>query len=178
MNEEHPQNPESPYAVSKMTAEKYCFAFYKVYGVPTTSLRYFNVYGPRQESSEYANVIPIFFSRIKQGMPLTIFGDGKQTRDFVFVEDVVTANVLAATHPAAAGEIFNIATGQASSVNQIADIAQQVSAKETSVVYADARAGEVKHSRADVGKAKKLLGYTPQTTLDQGLLLTWQGMTT
>ena len=116
IDEEHPLNPESPYAVSKLAAEKYCFAFHKVHGVPTTALRYFNVYGPRQDTSEYANAISIFLNRIKDGESLTIFGDGKQTRDFVFIEDVVTANLLAATQSAAVGEIFNIATGQATSV--------------------------------------------------------------
>lgn len=174
IDEEHPLNPESPYAVSKLAAEKYCFAFHKVHGVPTTALRYFNVYGPRQDTSEYANAISIFLSKIKDGQPLTIFGDGKQTRDFVFVEDVVTANILAATQPAAVGEIFNIASGQESSIEQVIDIIKQVTARESSVIYADSRAGEVRHSRANIEKARKLLGYSPETNLREGLLLTWQ----
>jgi len=174
IDEEHPLNPESPYGVSKLAAEKYCFAFYKVHGIPTTAVRYFNVYGPRQGSSHYPNVIAIFFSRIKDGKPLTIFGDGKQTRDFLFVEDVVTANILAATHPAAVGEIFNIATGKASSVEQVANLIKQISAKESPVVYADSRAGEVRHSQANIEKARRMLGYNPETDLKKGLLLTWQ----
>jgi len=137
-------------------------------------LRYFNVYGPRQGSSQYPNVIAIFFSRIKDGKPLTIFGDGKQTRDFLFVEDVVTANILAATHPAAVGEIFNIATGKASSVEQVANLIKQISARESPVVYADSRAGEVRHSQANIEKARRMLGYNPETDLKKGLLLTWQ----
>ena len=174
IDEEHPLNPESPYGVSKLAAEKYCFAFHKVHGVPTTALRYFNVYGPRQGSSQYPNVIATFFNRIRQGKPLTIFGDGKQTRDFVFVEDVVTANILVATQPAAVGEIFNIATGKASSVEQLASLIKQISAKESPVVYADPRAGEVRHSQANIEKAGRMLGYNPEINLEEGLLLTWK----
>jgi len=174
IDEEHPLHPESPYAVSKMAAEKYAFAFYKVYGVPTASVRYFNIYGPRQDTSEYANAISIFLSRVKDGKSLTIFGDGKQTRDFIFIEDVVTANILAATQPAAVGEIFNIATGRATSINQITDIIKQISGRESPIIYADPRAGEVRHSRANIEKAQKLLGFSPKTDLNEGLLLTWK----
>ncbi len=177
IDEEHPINPESPYAVSKLAAEKYCFAFHKVYGVPTTALRYFNVYGPRQDTSEYANAISIFLSRIREGKPLTVFGDGKQTRDFIFVKDVARANILAATHPSAVGEIFNIATGKENSIKELIDIIKQVSAKEIQVIYADSRAGEVKYSRASIEKAQRLLGYNPETNFKEGLLLTWKGTT-
>ncbi|MFC1951689.1 SDR family oxidoreductase [Chloroflexota bacterium] len=176
IDEEHPLNPESPYAVSKLAAEKYCFAFCKVHGVPTTALRYFNAYGPRQGTSEYANAISIFINKIKNGEPLTIFGDGKQTRDFIFIEDIVTANILAATQPAAVGEIFNVATGQASSIEQLISIIKQISGQETQVAYADFRRGEVRHSRADISKARKLLGYSPKINFTEGLLLTWKGM--
>ena len=174
IDEEHPLNPESPYAVSKLAAEKYCFAFYKVYGIPTTSVRYFNIYGPRQDTSEYANAISIFLDKIRQGEPLTIFGDGEQTRDFIFIQDVVTANILAATEPAAEGEIFNIATGQATSINQLIEIIREVSGKEIQTIHSAPRAGEVRHSRANIGKAEKLLGYRPKTSLKEGLQLTWQ----
>ena len=174
IDEAHPLNPESPYGVSKLAAEKYCSAFYKVHGVPTTSLRYFNVYGSRQGNSEYANVISIFLGRIKDGKPLTIFGDGKQTRDFVFVEDVVEANILAATQPAAAGEIFNIATGTENSIEQLTNIIKQISHNESSIVYADPRVGEVRYNRANIEKARRMLGYNPKTDLKEGLLLTWE----
>ena len=174
IDEEHPLNPESPYAVSKLAAEKYCFAFHKVHGIPATAVRYFNVYGPRQDSSEYANAISIFLGRTKDGTPLTIFGDGKQTRDFIFIEDVVTANILAATRPAAVGEIFNIAHGQATGINQLTAIIRQVSGRESPVIHADPRPGEVRHSRANIDKARKLLGYSPKTNLNDGLLLTWK----
>ena len=173
IDEEHPLNPESPYAVSKLAAEKYCFAFHKVHGVPVAALRYFNVYGPRQDTSEYANVILTFFRGIREGKPLTILGDGKQTRDFVFVEDVVKANILAATQPAAVSEVFNIATGKETSIEKLASIIKQISAKETPVIYADPRAGEVRYSRANIEKARRLLGYSPATNLKEGLLLTW-----
>ena len=173
IDEDHPLNPESPYGVSKLAAEKYSFAFHKVHDVSTTSLRYFNVYGPRQGSSEYANVIPIFIGRIKDGKPLTIFGDGKQTRDFVFVEDVVTANILAATQPAAIGQVFHIATGKGNSIEELVSILNEISARENPVIHADARAGEVRHSRANIEKAQKMLGYNPQTDFKEGLLLTW-----
>ncbi len=176
IDEDHPLNPESPYAVSKMAAEKYAFAFYKVYGVPTASVRYFNAFGPRQDSSEYANAVSIFLSRTKKEEPLTIFGDGEQTRDFIFIDDIVNANILAATQPAAVGQIFNIATGQATSINKIAEIIQQVSNKTIPITYANSRAGEVIHSRATIEKARKLLGYNPQTSLDEGMRITWQAI--
>jgi len=174
VDEDHPLNPESPYGVSKLAAEKYCFAFHKVHGLPTTALRYFNAYGPRQGSSGYANVIAIFFQRIRDGKPFTIFGDGEQTRDFVFVENIVNANILAATQPAAVGEIFNIAMGQESSVNQLVSIINQISGRENEVTYADSRAGEVRHSRANIEKAQRVLGYYPEINLQEGLPLTWK----
>ena len=176
IDEEHPLNPESPYAVSKLAAEKYCFAFHKVHGIPTTALRYFNVYGPRQDTSEYANAVSIFLSRIKDGKTLTIFGDGKQTRDFVFIEDVVSANILAAIQPEAVGELFNIATGQEDSIEQLTTIIRQISGRESSVIYADPRRGEVKYSRANIEKARTMLRYSPKTNLKEGLLLTWRDM--
>ncbi|MDD4877042.1 MAG: SDR family oxidoreductase [Dehalococcoidales bacterium] len=174
IDEDHPINPESPYGVSKLAAEKYCFAFHKVHGLPITALRYFNAYGPRQGSSAYPNVIAIFSRRIKEGKPFTIYGDGEQTRDFLFVGDIVRANILAATHPAAVGEIFNIATGQENSVNQLVSIINQISGKQNKVIYADLRAGEVRHSRANIEKAQKILGYNPETSIKEGLLLTWK----
>ena len=174
VDEDHPLNPESPYAVSKLAAEKYCFAFYKVYGVPTTSIRYFNAYGPRLGSSGYPNVIPKFFGRIKEGKPLQVFGDGEQTRDYLYVSDIVQANILAAAQPAAVGQIFNIATGQGSSLNQLISIIDKMSGKKNEVIYADFRIGEVKHSRANIEKAKKILGYNPEVDLEKGITLTWQ----
>jgi UDP-glucose 4-epimerase len=176
IDEDHPLHPESPYAVSKMAAEKYAFAFYKVYGVPTASVRYFNIYGPRQDTSEYANAVSIFLGKTKLGETLTIYGDGEQTRDFVYIQDVVTANILAATQPAAVGEIFNIATGIATSINQVTRIIREVSGRESQIIYTDPRAGEVRHSRATIEKAQKLLGYRPTIDLEEGLRITWQSV--
>ncbi len=174
IDEDHPLNPESPYGVSKLAAEKYCFAYYKVHGLPITALRYFNAYGPRQGSSGYANIIARFFQKIREGKPLTIFGDGRQTRDFVFVEDIVKANILAATHPDAVGEIFNIATGRENDVNKLVTIINQLSKQKNKVIYTDSRAGEVKHSRAKIEKARRILGYNPEINIEEGLPLTWQ----
>ncbi|MFC2051105.1 SDR family oxidoreductase [Chloroflexota bacterium] len=174
VDEDHPLYPESPYGVSKLAAEKYCFAFHKVHGLPVTALRYFNAYGPKQGSSGYANVIAIFFTKIRDGKPLTIFGDGEQTRDFVYVGDIAKANILAAIHPAAAGEIFNIATGRGSSVNQMVTIIDRVSGQKNEVINDAPRAGEVKHSRASIEKAQRVLGYNPEISLEEGLPLTWQ----
>ena len=174
IDEDHPINPESPYAVSKLAAEKYAYAFYKIHGLPVTCLRYFNVYGPRQESSEYANVIPIFLKGIKEGKPLTIFGDGNQTRDFTFVGDIVRANILAATQSQAIGGIFNIATGKRTSVNELANLIEQVTGREVLTIHDKARTGEVRDSLANIGKAKKTLGYDPETNFNEGLLSTWK----
>ncbi len=177
IDEDHPLNPESPYAVSKLAAEKYCFAFHKVYGLPTVAVRYFNAYGPRQDTSEYANAVSIFLARTREGKPLTIYGDGEQTRDFIFIDDIVNANILVATHPAAVGEIFNISTGVVYSINQLVEIIGQISGRKILFSHADPRAGEVRHSRANIDKAKEMLGYSPKTDLKRGLLLTWQELT-
>ncbi|MBI2850388.1 MAG: SDR family oxidoreductase [Chloroflexi bacterium] len=176
IDEEHPLNPESPYAVSKLAAEKYAFAYHKVYGLPVTAVRYFNAYGPRQDSSEYANAVSIFLSRTLKGEPLTVFGDGEQTRDFIFISDIVNANVLAATRPAAIGEIFNISTGEVHSIKQLIEIIREVTGKEVPYSHQPFRKGEVKHSKANIDKAKKLLGYRPQTGLKEGIRLTWEAM--
>jgi len=174
IDEEHPTHPESPYGVSKLAAEKYCFAFHKIHGLPVTALRYFNAFGPRQKSSRAANVISVFFSRIREGKPLTIYGDGTQTRDFVSTRDIIQANVLAATQPAAVGEVFNVATGQEYDLNFIIKIINRISGKENKVNYTTPRAGEVQHSRANIEKICRVLGYRPQTDIERDLQQTWQ----
>jgi UDP-glucose 4-epimerase len=174
VDENHPVGPESPYAVSKLAAEKYCFAYGKVHGLQATALRYFNVYGPRQGTSAYANVISIFTNKIKENKPITVYGDGNQTRDYVFVEDVAQANILAATQPGAAGEYFNIGTGKFITINQLIEILKHVTGKEIKVNYQDFRPGEIIHSRASIKKAQKILGYRPATGIEDGLRLTWQ----
>jgi len=168
IDESHPLNPESPYAVSKLAAEKYCFAFHKVHGIPTIALRYFNVYGPRQGSSQYANVIPIFFRRIRDKEPLTIFGDGNQTRDFINVKDVVAANILAAETEEVLG-IFNIASSKSTSVNELADYVIDITNYQTKRIYAPPRKGEVLHSLADISASKRSLGFSPSMNIADGL---------
>ena len=170
--------PISPYAVTKMTGEMYCRNFWLNYGLPTCSLRYFNVYGPRQDpGSDYAAVIPRFISTAKAGKPLTIFGDGEQTRDFVFVNDVVQANLLAATDERHHGEVFNVANQEKVTVNQLASLVlRALGREEGGVVHLEARKGDVKHSLADISKARRMLGYAPGYGLQEGLSLTVASM--
>ena len=164
--------PLSPYGVSKLAAEAYCVSFHTVYGFETVALRYFNVFGPRQDpSSEYSAVIPKFIAALLAGKPPTIYGDGEQTRDFTFVGNVVAANLHALTAPAerAAGGHFNIAMGQATSLNQLADMLNELIGTNIAAHYAPLRAGDIKHSTADVSKIREALGYTPAINLIAGL---------
>jgi UDP-glucose 4-epimerase len=172
-------SPISPYAVTKLTGEMYCRNFWLNYRLPTCSLRYFNVYGPRQDpSSDYAAVIPRFISAAKAGRPLTIFGDGEQTRDFVFVKDVVQANILAATDEEHHGEVFNVASQEKVSVNQLAHLVLRSLGRreEGNIVHQAERKGDVRHSLADIGKARRMLGYTPAYGLKDGLSSTLTSM--
>jgi nucleoside-diphosphate-sugar epimerase len=161
----------SPYALSKAVCEEYCRLFYQLYGLETVCLRYFNVFGPRQDpKSEYAAVIPRFATRLLAGVPPVVYGDGEQSRDFTYISNVVDANWVAATHPMAAGEAFNIGCGTRTSLNQLMHEISQILATTCRPVYEPARPGDVKHSLADVGKAKRLLGYSPTVTLKEGLM--------
>jgi UDP-glucose 4-epimerase len=160
-------NPQSPYAATKLAGEYYCQAFQAVYGIPAVSLRYFNVYGPKQDpNSDYAAVIPRFTKRVSEGKSLIIFGNGKQTRDFVFVSDVVQANILAAESDATG--IFNIARGQRASINELASLVISVMNKDVGIIHKEPRPGDIKHSLADISKARSF-GYEPQYGLEQGL---------
>jgi UDP-glucose 4-epimerase len=166
-------NPLSPYAVSKVTGELYCKNFYHIYGLETVSLRYFNVFGPRQDpASQYAAVIPQFVSALLKGQSPTIFGDGNQSRDFTYIENVVWANIQAATAPGMAGEILNIATGCRITVNELFYKLRDALQSEIEPTYVPPREGDIKHSLASIDKAKKLLGYQPLTAFDQGLKTT------
>jgi len=169
IDESHPLAPESFYAVSKLGAEKYCLAFAKLYNISVVCLRYFNVYGPQQGYSEYANVMPIFTERLLKGIPLIIYGDGEQTRDFVAVQDVVQANLLAAAKELTVGEVFNIGTGKPTTVNQLSQVMQNVTDISVSSYHDPPRQGEVRDSVADITKAKKLLGYKPEIELEEGV---------
>lgn len=160
-------SPQSPYAVSKLAAEHYCQVFQEVYGVTTVCLRYFNVYGPRQNpDSQYAAVIPIFIKRAAEGSPLTIFGDGKQTRDLVYISDVVEANILAAESNASG--VYNIGQGKSITINELAKLIIKLVGTDVKPVYQQPRDGDVRHSLADISKAKTF-GYEPEYGLEEGL---------
>lgn len=160
-------NPLSPYAVAKLAGENYCQVFRQVYGLPTVSLRYFNVYGLRQDpESPYAAVIPKFVSRIKSGQPPVIYGDGLQTRDFTFVGDAVAANILAAESDACG--VFNVATGNRITLNELARLVTDLLGSAVAPVYAAERPGDIKHSLADITRARSF-GYAPRHDIRSGL---------
>lgn len=167
--------PISPYATAKLACESYCRSFGEVYGLETVALRYFNVFGPRQDPrSEYAAVIPRFINALLAGDAPTIFGDGEQSRDFTFVDDVVEANVLAMDAPGLAGQVFNVARGERTTVNGLFEELKAAIEVTVDPQYAPSRAGEVRHSLADVGRARSVLGWEPQVDLREGLLRTVQ----
>ena len=167
-------NPISPYGVSKFAAENYVKLFHKVYGLETVSLRYFNVYGPRQRfdiQSAYGGAITIFTNRLLKNMPPIIYGDGEQTRDFVYIQDVVEANMLALNSKNAAGEVFNIGTGTNASVNQVAEFLKEImNRKNLKNIHANPRPTDIRHGYADIGKAKRILGFHPKVSLKEGLI--------
>jgi len=174
--EDMPTVPISPYGVSKLAAEQYCKAFHQVYGLQTVCLRYFNVYGPRQTYGPYSGVITIFINKILKGESPVIYGDGKQTRDFTNVVDVVHACFLAAKIKGAVGEIFNIATGKPTTINFLAKkISKLCGRNGIEPKYAPPRSGDVRFSYADISKAQKILGYKPRVELNEGLanLIEW-----
>jgi nucleoside-diphosphate-sugar epimerase len=161
-------NPQSPYAVTKLAAEYYCRVFSQVYGLPTVCLRYFNVFGTRQNpASDYAAVIPIFIEKLRRGQPPVIYGDGLQTRDFIYVADVVSANLLAAQSPACG--VFNIGSGVATTLNHLLETLRTLQGGENpEPVYAPSRPGDIRHSLADISQAQTI-GYTPRYTLSAAL---------
>ncbi len=163
-------NPLSPYAVGKLVGEHYCSVFSKVYGLETIALRYFNVFGPHQDpASQYAAAIPAFVTAILRDRPPTIYGDGEQTRDFTYVDNVVRANLLAARAKETHGEVVNIACGEAVTVNAIISTINRLLGKNVKPIYAPTRAGDVKHSLADITAAKKLIGFQPVMLFREGL---------
>lgn len=163
-------NPLSPYAVGKLVGEYYCSVFATVFGLETIALRYFNVFGPYQDpASQYAAAIPAFVTAILKDQPPTIYGDGEQSRDFTYIDNVVEANLLAARAERTCGEVVNIACGQAVTVNAIIDMINQQLGKDVKPVYAPSRPGDVKHSLADITKARKLIGFKPKVQFKEGL---------
>lgn len=160
----------SPYALSKFVTEEYCRLFYRLYGLETVVLRYFNVFGPRQDpNSHYAAVIPRFTTRLLTGSHPVVYGDGEQTRDFTYVSNVVEANLKAATQPAAAGEVFNIGCGGRTSLNELIAKLEGIIGSGLTPQYEAPRKGDVRDSLADIAKARRLLGYSPGTSLEDGL---------
>jgi nucleoside-diphosphate-sugar epimerase len=165
--------PISPYAVAKLAAERFCASFSGVYGIETVSLRYFNVFGPHQDPrSQYAAVVPRFIREIDAGRPVTIHGDGGQSRDFTYVENVVRANLLAAAAADVSGTILNVAAGSSETVNTLADTIGELLGKPVAKRYEPARAGDVRESWADIGEARRRLGYEPAVSFQDGLRLT------
>ena len=166
--------PIAPYAVAKLAAEGYCRAFTSVYGLETASLRYFNVFGPRQDPlSQYSAVIPRFISQALAGEQPTIFGDGEQTRDFTYVDNAVEATLRAADAEGASGRIFNVACGERISLNQIVEELSGLVDQPLDPVHLEDRAGDVRHSLADIGSAREVLGYEPQVDVREGLRRTF-----
>jgi nucleoside-diphosphate-sugar epimerase len=162
--------PLSPYAVGKLVGEHYCSVFSKVFGLETISLRYFNVFGPYQDpTSQYAAAIPAFVTAILKDEPPTVFGDGQQSRDFTYVDNIVEANLLAARAEHTAGEVINVACGEAVTVNATIDMINELVGKDIRPIYDAPRPGDVKHSLADISLAQDLIGYEPTVPYKQGL---------
>ena len=169
IGEEHPCEPDTPYGVSKLAEEKQCLAYAKLYDdLEAVCLRYFNVYGTNQRYDAYGNVIPIFAHRMLRGEPLTVYGDGEQTRDFVNVRDVARANLSAARALGVSGA-FNVASGESVTVNRLVELMRAASGIEAEVTHAPPRKGDVRHSRARITAAREAFGYGPEVGLEEGL---------
>lgn len=172
-SEDMPPQPLSPYAVAKLAAEHYCQAFTNVYGLETVTVRYFNVFGPRQDPlSQYAAVIPRFVTAMLDDQPPTVEGDGSQSRDFTYIDNVVHGNLLACHTDGVAGETFNIACGGRIDLLSMIELLNQLMGKQIAPVFTDPRPGDVRHSRAAIDKARRLLKYEPVVTFDEGLART------
>ena len=169
--EDHPRNPLAPYGVSKLAGEEYIAAYNRLYQAGHVSLRFGNVYGPRQDPHGEAGVVAIFMNRLRDGGTPRIYGDGRQTRDYVYVGDVVAATLAAASHE---GGVFNVGTGEETSVVDLYERIQRVAGSEREPEFADARPGELQRSVLDASLAQRELGWTPQHSLDDGLAATWQ----
>ena len=168
--EDMPTKPQSPYALQKLVAEQYCQMFTQLYGLETVTIRYFNVFGPRQDpGSPYSGVISLFSTALLEGRRPTIFGDGGQTRDFTYVANVVDGVLRACDAPNVAGEVINVATGGRISLNQLLQTINEIVGTSIEPIYAEFRAGDVRDSQADISKAASLLGYAPLVTFEDGL---------
>ena len=177
IKEDAPPKPLSPYAMSKLDAEESCRAFYETGGFPAISLRYFNVYGPRQSGGDYAGVMLKFMGRLQNNQPPVIYGDGSQTRDFVYVGDVVDATMLALERPDIGGEVINVGTMKRTSIDDLCGMFMKLSGKtDLKPIYEPARTGDIKHSQADISKAKRLLGFKPKVSIERGVEMLWKSM--
>jgi len=171
--EDMPPNPRSPYALQKLVAEQYCTLFTRLYGLETVSIRYFNVFGPRQDpTSAYSGVISQFAQALTEGRSPTIYGDGRQTRDFTYIDNVVDGVLRAAEAPEASGEVINVATGGRVSLLDLFDAMKRLTGAGVEPVFAAPRAGDVRDSQADISKARRLLGYEPRVSFEEGLART------
>lgn len=165
-----PSMPISPYAVAKLASEGYCRSFSEVYDLETVALRYFNVFGPRQDPlSQYAAVIPRFITALLENRRPVVFGDGEQSRDFTYIDNVVEANLLAADAADVSGQMFNIACGEVISINRLLEDLRRILGSDVEPTYLESRPGDVKHSLADISQAKEQLGYQPSIAFDEGL---------
>ena len=167
-------NPISPYAESKLIGERYCLGFSERHLLSSVVLRFFNVYGPRQGMNDYSGVITKFIDRCRQKLPLTIYGDGSQTRDFVNVKDVAEAILASTKSSKAEGEIFNIGSGKPTTINELAETILELTGVDSKIHYEKPRAGDIKDSYADISKAEKFLGYRPKVSLRDGLRILLQ----
>ena len=162
--------PISPYGVAKLAGEKYCQVFNRIHGIETVCLRYFNVFGPAQDgTSDHTGVVAKFITSILRGKRVTVYGDGNQTRDFTYIDNVVHANLLAACAKSVAGECFNVACGVQTSINEVLAHLKQLTDCHVEVLRERARVGETRHSQADIGKARNVLGYNPVVDVVEGL---------
>ncbi|MGH2950764.1 MAG: SDR family oxidoreductase [Solirubrobacterales bacterium] len=178
VREQMPSLPIAPYGVAKLAAEGYCRAFFEVYGLETVALRYFNVFGPRQDPlSEYAAVLPRFITALLEGRPPVVYGDGEQSRDFTYVDNTVAANLLAADAAGAAGQTFNVACGETISLNALLDELRAITGRSVEAVHEQPRAGDLRHSLADISRAREALGYEPSVGLREGLSRTVDDIT-
>lgn len=168
IHELDPKAPLSPYGVDKLATDHYARLYHELYGIDTVALRYFNVYGPRQSGGEYSGVINIFLEQAQSGRPLTVHGDGSQTRDFVHVDDVVRANLAAATTDNV-GRAYNVGTGESVTIRELAELVQDVTDSTCDIVHTDSRPGDIERSRADISRARTELDFEPRIPLRNGL---------
>ena len=179
IDESHPLNPTSPYGLDKLTADHYCRLYHDLYGVETVALRYFNIFGPGQTAGDYAGVISVFIDQALSGEDITVHGDGEQTRDFVYVADVVQANRLAAETDSV-GEAFNVGTGDSISVRELAEMVREITDANVDIIHTDPREGDIDHSVADISNARTHLEFDPTVSFRDGLERTiewWESRT-